>query len=243
MKMRAITGVLLLLASLQALAQQNFASISFGASLPLGDYGLTEDLSSSGYASTGGAIKFDAGYFPTSYLGIGGAFTFGSNYGIRDSLMQDMITWVVENASSVIDIPEDAEIIYGSGFWNNISLFLGPHFSVRTSQRIYLDLRVLAGVSVLRPPDQELNIVYDGTEIHSVVSNQKLSLGLTAGGGLRFVLNEALALRLGVDLTQARARFYYTFNLFQGVAEDVPPVEADFYVRTVELMVGLAYAF
>lgn len=152
MEMRRITWVIVLFLSVSAYGQQNFASISFGACLPQGDYALTGDLSSNGYAKPGGAIKFDAAYFPGSYLGIGGSFSFGSNYGISDSLMQDMLDYVVENASSVIDIPEDAEKLYGSGFWNNISLYLGPHFSFRASQRLYFDLRVLAGISILRPP-------------------------------------------------------------------------------------------
>jgi opacity protein-like surface antigen len=241
--MRFIAWIVIFFLSLPLLGQQNFASISFGASLPLNAYGSTGDLSSNGYARTGGAIKFDAGYFPTSYLGIGGSFSFNSNYGIRDSLLQDMIDHVEEYGSNIIEIPEDAEIVYGSGFWNNIGVFLGPHFSARLSQRLYADLRVLGGISVLRPPDQELIINFDNTEIHSRVSNHKLTFGLTAGGGFRFKLNEDLALKLGVDFTQARARFDYTFELFSGVAEDIPPIEADFYVRTLDLMVGLAYAF
>lgn len=241
--MRRFAWIIILFLSLPAYAQQNFASISFGASLPMGDYGLTGDLASNGYARTGGAIKFDAGYFPGSYLGIGGSFSFGSNYAIRDSLLQDMITYVEENASSIIDIPEDAEIVYGSGFWNNISLFLGPHFSIRATQRLYFDIRALAGLSIVRPPDQELIIIFDATEIHSVVSNHKLSFGFTAGGGFRFKLNENLALKLGVDFSQAKSKFDYTFDLFSGVAEDVPPIQSDFYVRTLDIMVGLAYAF
>ena len=55
-------------------AQQNFASISFGASISLKDYAATGDLSSNGYARTGGTIKFDGAYFPVSYLGIGASF-------------------------------------------------------------------------------------------------------------------------------------------------------------------------
>ena len=225
------------------MGQQNFASISFGASLPQGDYGVTGDLSSNGYASTGGAIKFDAGYFPGSYFGIGGSFSFGSNYADSDSLRQDMIAHVVEHASSIIEIPEDADIVYGSGFWNNISLFLGPHFSIRATQRLYFDLRALAGISFIRPPDQELSISFDETDIFSTVSSDKVSFGFTAGGGLRYGLNDDLALKLAADFTQARARIDYAFDLFRDVAEDVPPIESDFYVKTVEIMVGLAYAF
>ncbi len=224
-------------------AQQNFASISFGAALPQGDYGRTNNLAASGYARTGGAIKFDAGYFPVSYFGIGGSFSFGSNYALRDSLLNDLITYIVENASSVIDILEDASIIYGSGFWNYINLFMGPHFSIRASQKLYFDFRALAGLSVLKSPDQELRISYPGVEIYSQTSKNKLAFGYAAGGGLRYMLNAGIALKLGVDYYQSRARFDYQFELFRNVAEDIPMVTSDFFIRTLELTAGLAYSF
>jgi len=244
--MRRLTWILILFLSLFSLAaygQQNFASISFGASLPQGDYASTGNLGTSGYAKTGGTIKFDGAYFPGSYLGIGGSFSFGSNYAERDSLIQDMVAYIEENASSIIDIPEDAEIIYGSGFWNYINLFLGPHFSIRATQSLYFDLRGLAGLTVLRAPDQDLRINFDETEIYTHTSGSKLAFGFTAGAGLRINLNSDLALKLSADYFQSKATFEYTFDLFQGVADDVPPLEADFYVRTVELTVGLAYSF
>lgn len=244
--MRRFTWILILFLSLFSLAasgQQNFASISFGATIPQGDYGETGDLSSNGYARTGGAIKFDAGFFPTSYFGIGGSFSFGSNYSVRDSLVQDMVSYIEENASSIIDIPEDAEIIYGSGFWNYINLFLGPHFSFRASQKLYFDFRGLAGLTVLRAPDQDLRINFDGTEIYTHSTRSRLAFGFTAGGGLRYNLNSDLALKLAADFFQSKAQFEYTFDLFQGVAEDIPPLNSEFFVRTVELTVGLAYSF
>jgi opacity protein-like surface antigen len=229
--------------SLKAAGQQNYASISFGASLPLEEYAATGDLSANGYARTGGSIKFDAGYFPVSYFGIGGSFSFGSNYAARDSLLKDMTAYVEQNAGSVVEIPDDADIIYGSGFWNYINLFMGPHFSVRATQRLYFDFRGLAGLSVLRPPDQELTILFDGTELYSRVSNQKLALGLSAGTGLRYMLNSNIALKLGVDFNRTRARFDYTFDLFRQVAEEIPIVQSDFPVSTIEFSAGLAYSF
>ncbi len=241
--MRRFVWVFVLFLSASVYGQQNFASLSFGASLPQGGYGETGDLATSGYAKSGGTIKFDGAYFPTSYLGIGGSFSFGSNYGMSDSLMQDMIDYVEKN-SSIIDIPEEAAIFYSNGFWNNISILIGPHFSARATQRLYFDIRVLGGISILRPPDQEINISWDGNEIHTVVNNSKVSFGFTAGGGLRYKLNENLALKLGVDFVQAKAKFDYTFELFEGiVTEPIPPLPAEFFVRTVDVMIGLAYAF
>ncbi|MEA3461215.1 MAG: hypothetical protein U9R49_04985, partial [Bacteroidota bacterium] len=200
--MRKAIGILILIvatATLQLMAQQNFASISFGASMPLNDYAATGDLSSNGYANNGGAIKFDAGYFPVSYFGIGGSFSFGSNYARRDSLVNDIISYIETNTPGGIDIPEDAEILYGSGFWNYINLFIGPHFSIRASQQLYFDFRVLGGLSIIRPPDQELTITYDEVSIYSRTSYNNVAFGFTAGGGIRYKFNEVLALKLGVD--------------------------------------------
>lgn len=229
--------------SLAVNGQQNFASISFGATIPQGEYAGTGDLTSNGYARTGGAIKFDAGFFPVSYFGIGGSFSFGSNYAVRDSLIQDMVGYIEDNASSIIDIPEDAEIIYGSGFWNYINLFLGPHFSIRASQRLYFDFRGLAGLTVLRLPDQDLRINFDGTEIYTHTSKTNVAFGFTAGAGFRYNLNSDLALKFAADYFQSKAQYEYTFELFQGVADDIPPLASVFHVRTIELTVGLAYSF
>ncbi len=244
--MRRITWIgicILSLVSLSVSGQQNFASISFGTSIPLNAYPQTGDLSSGGYAKTGGTIKFDGAYFPGSYLGIGGSFSFGSNYAQQDSLVKDMIIYLEENAGAITEIPDDAEVIYGSGFWNYINLFIGPHFSIRASQRLYFDFRGLAGMTVLRAPDQDLRINFDETEIYTNSNGSKIAFGFTAGGGLRINLNSDLALKLSADYFQTKAKFTYTFDLFRDVADEVPPLDAEFYVKTVELTVGLAYAF
>jgi len=238
-----IFTLLLAIASLPALSQQNFASISFGASLPQGDYATWGDLSSNGYAKSGGAIKFDAGYFPVSYFGIGASFSFGSNYAYRDSLLRDMVTYIEENAANIIDIPDDADILYGSGFWNYVNVFIGPHFSIRATQKLYFDFRVLAGISFIKPPDQELRINFDDTNIYTTTSHNSVSFGLLAGGGLRYKLNSNLALKFGVDYYQSKSKFTYNFELFRDVAEDVTPLDSEFLIQTLELTIGLAYSF
>ena len=242
--MRKAIGILILLAAtatMQLMAQQNFASISFGASVPLNDYAATGDLSSNGYANTGGAIKFDAGYFPVSYFGIGGSFSFGSNYAKRDSLVNDIISYIETNTPGGIDIPEDAEILYGSGFWNYINLFIGPHFSIRASQNLYFDFRALGGLSIIRPPDQELTITYDDNYIYSHTSYNNVAFGFTAGGGIRYKFNSVLALKLAADFVQTKARNTYTFEL--DGAEDIPPIDAEFNIQALEITIGLAYSF
>jgi len=226
---------------MQVFSQQNFASISFGATLPRGDYAETGDLSGNGYATTGGAIKFDGGYFPVSYFGIGASFSFGSNYALSDSLAKDIIAYIEDNASGPIDIPENAEVQYGSGFWNYINLHVGPHFSIRASQRLYFDFRALGGLSIIRAPNQELTIRYNGDYIYTRSSYNNAAFGWTAGGGVRYKFNENLALKLSVDYVQTRSKNTYTFDLVQSL--DVPPLEAEFYIKALELTAGLAYSF
>jgi len=244
-EMRKAIGILILImtaASTQLLAQQNFASISFGASISLDDYATTGDLSSNGYARTGGTIKFDGAYFPVSYLGIGASFGFGSNYVLRDSLVNDMVAYIEDNTGA-IDIPDDAEILYGSGFWNYFNLFIGPHFSIRASQKLYFDFRALAGLSIIRPPDQELTITYDGTSIYNRTDYSSAAFGWTAGGGIRIMLNSNLALKLSGDFVQTKSKNTYTFGLYEGIIEDIPPLDAEFLIRTLEVTAGLAYSF
>jgi len=242
---KTITIFILFLATGSAglFAQQNFASISFGASIPQGDYAATGNISSNGYARTGGAIKFDGGYFPTSYFGIGASFSFGSNYALRDSLVKDMVAYIEDNTPGGIEIPEDAEILYGSGFWNYFNLFIGPHFSVRATQKLYFDIRGLAGLSIIRPPDQELTITYDGNSIYNRTSYNNVAFGFTAGGGIRIMLNDNIALKLSGDFVQTKAKNTYTFGLYEGIIENIPPVDAEFFIRSIEVTAGLAYSF
>lgn len=242
---KAISFLIIFLAasSLYLMAQQNYASISFGASIPQGDYASTGDLSSSAYANTGGAIKFDAGYFPVSYFGIGGSFSFGSNYANSDSLIADVIAYIEDNSAGGIDIPEDAEVLYGTGFWNYVNLHMGPHFSIRASQLIYFDFRALFGLSIIRAPSQELTIVYDENEFHTRSSYNNVAFGLTAGGGMRIMLNSNLALKLSCDYVQTKAKNTYTFDLLEGVTDEVPPLDAEFPIQAVEVTAGLAYSF
>lgn len=245
-EMRKISWILILImagSSLQLIAQQNFASISFGASIPQGEYASTGNLANSGYANTGGAIKFDAGYFPVSYFGIGGSFSFGSNYANRDSLLQDVVAYIEENAAGGIEIPEDADVLYGSGFWNYINLHVGPHFSIRASQSIYFDIRGLFGLSIIRAPNQELTIVYNENEFYTRSSYNNAAFGFTTGGGVRIMLNSNLALKISADYIQTKAKNTYTFDLFEGVTDEVPPLDAEFKIQALEITAGLAYSF
>jgi len=241
MMMTRFSWVLILFLSAPLIAQENFVSISFGISLPQGDYAGTGDLASNGYAKTSGAIKFDAGYFPSSYLGIGGSFSFGSNYAIKDSIRNDIRRHILTHIPGT-GIPDDS-ITYATGFWNYINLFIGPHFSMRPAERVYLDFRVLGGLSILRPPDQEFIAIINGEEIRSFTSSNALSLGGVASVGMRYKLNDKLALKLEADYMSTlitKVVFDYDFRFAGDV---IPPVESELTVSAVELMVGLAYAF
>jgi hypothetical protein len=241
--MGRLIGILFVIISLPAAAQQNFVSISFGTSLPLGNYGSTGSLDINGFASPGGVIKFDAGYYPVTYLGFGATFSFGSNYAVRDSILSSMVRYIEANSVILQQIPDDAEIIYATSFWNHIDLLVGPVFSVRLSKRLYLDFRALFGPTVFRPPGEELRILFDDSELRSSLASNLLLFGVNGGTGLRIKLNDAISLKLGAEYYRSRARFPYEFSLLGDMPDNIPPLEADLLIQTIELSAGLAYSF
>ena len=57
------------------------------------------------------------------------------------------------------------------------------------------------------------------------------------------MLNSNLALKLSGDLVQTKSKNTYTFGLYEGIIEDIPPLDAEFFIRTLEVTAGLAYSF
>ncbi len=224
-------------------AQQNFASISFGGSLPMNSYSETGDLASKGYASPSGAIKFDAAFYPVSYLGIGTTASFGSNYALKDSLLNDMLGHIEQTGALDGPIPGSAGVFFGSGFWNYLNLMAGPNFTFRPTKRLYFDFRGLVGLTILIPPQQEMRLVLTDQEVRAGLSGTNLSLGYTAGMGIRYRLNTGIAVRLAADYFRSRTSMDYYFKLIENSTRDLQGVDASFAVETLELSAGLAYYF
>lgn len=208
----------------------------------MGDYAATGDLATDGYARTGGGIRFDGAFFPNSYFGIGATFSLGSNYALGDSLRPDIVEYIRDNSSGG-GLPPDAEIYFRSGFWNYANLFIGPHFSVRASQRLYFDFRILGGMSFIRLPQQELQVEYNDEYIYSRSDRNKLSLGFSGGAALRFQLSDDLALRVAADYMQTGLKTTYDFSLFTELVGELPPLDAAISMRCMEYSLGLAYSF
>ena len=57
------------------------------------------------------------------------------------------------------------------------------------------------------------------------------------------MLNSNLALKLSGDFVQAKSKNTITFALFEGIVSDIPPIDSEFFIRTVEVTAGLAYSF
>ncbi|MEZ5069718.1 MAG: outer membrane beta-barrel protein [Bacteroidales bacterium] len=231
--------LLLAVAILPVRSQQNFSSFSFGGSLPLGDFRGMNELPIQGFARPGTSIKFDGGYFPGSYLGIGASFSFSSHTVDADSLFSQIVRYVKQNVD--FSALEGTEFDHETGFWNAISLFLGPLYSVRASQRLYLDFRVLAGPTVVRVPEQTLRFSTGGGQVYTRIQDEGIFFGTTGGAGFRYRINERVALKGGLDFFRVSSRSTARYEAFFEVLGAIPDLERKMTLQTLDFSLGLAY--
>jgi len=236
-----VLAAILLLSDLNG--QQSFSSLSFGGVVPLGASTGTGSVTTEGYGSTGAVIRLDAAYFPSSYFGLGATLSFGSNKMRKDVLCADLTDYLNSNnlvADQIID-PEYS--FSGLDFRSYANLMAGPDFSMRTSQRIYLDFRLLGGFSFFSAPEMKMMISDALHEITTNLKSSQVAPGFTGGLGLRYETPSGFVLRLAADYFHSRTHMIYSFSVPEDSDEVIPSVEASYPVTTLEFTLGIAYSF
>lgn len=234
---------LLLLPLITIQGQENYTSFSLGPTIPLGAYSKTGALSGNGYAAGGGIIRLDGAFFPQGYLGLGATFSFGSNYIFRDTLVEGLIDYLNATGSASEQLVNPEYRVNGINIWNYVNIMTGPVFSIRPSQRIYIDFRVLGGLSFFNASSITINIYDAEQQIEARPSANKISLGYTLGTSFRYTLNNGIILRLAVDYYQAGEKLDYDFNMLDLSGREIDPLHAEFSVLNIETTLGIAYSF
>jgi len=215
-------------------------SLSMGASIPVGDFADTVDLYKSGFAGTNFVLNFDGAYFFLPYLGLGGTFSFGSNYGGGEEL-QKLIIEEIPSKFPELSIPFDT--VCNIGQWNYVNLMVGPQISVLLNN-IALDFKALAGLSFITSPEREVTLQLTDGEFTSSQENRQLNFGYILGSGFRFGVGRSTAIRLSADYFHSKSSFEIK-NAYQtnGTHDDLPGDEYKLAINSIHVALGIAYNF
>ncbi|MBA7518768.1 hypothetical protein ES705_10841 [subsurface metagenome] len=225
--------------------QKGFMSLSMGASIPVGDFAKSENLYKNGFAETNFVLNFDGAYFFTTYLGIGGTFSFGSNYGGGEDLQNKIKKEIPEILKEFpeLSLPFEPEYNFNIGQWNYVNLMIGPQISVLLNN-IGLDFKVLGGLSFITSPEREVTLQLTDGEFASSQENRQLNFGCILGSGFRFGVGRNTAIRLSADYFYSKSSFEIK-NSYQtdGILTDLRNDKYKLPITSVHVALGIAYNF
>lgn len=222
--------------------QNGFMSLSMGASVPVGDFAKSENLFKNGFAGINFVLNFDGAYFFTTYLGIGGTFSFGSNYGGGENL-QNRITEEIPLKFPELSIPFDTVYNFNIGQWNYVNLMAGPQILIPLNN-IGLEFKALAGLSFITSPEREVTLQLTNGEFSSSQENRQLNFGYILGSGLRFGLGRSYSIRFSVDYFYSKTSLEI-LNAYQtdSTPVDLPNDKYNLAITSVHAALGITYNF
>jgi len=248
--MKRISAFILFLFFLfNGFGQGGFMSLSMGASVPVGDFAKSENLYKNGFAETNFVLNFDGAYFFTTYLGIGGTFSFGSNYGggetlqnrITEEILKQISFWKSEFPG--LSIPFDTVYNFNVGQWNYVNLMAGPQILIPLNN-IGLEFKALGGLSFITSPEREVTLQLTDGEFSSSQENRQLNFGYILGSGLHFGLGRSYSIRFSVDYFYSKTSLEI-LNAYQtdSTPVDLPNDKYDLAITSLHATLGITYNF
>ena len=236
---RIVLVLAILIFGMYGHTQDSFLSISMGASIPLNDYATTDKILVSGYAGTNFVLNFDASYILVPFFGIGGTFSFGSNYTEANALKNQVVD-IFRELYPTFPIPEDSEVEVTLGPWRYVNLMVGPQLSFPIAI-MQLDLRALGGVSFVMPPDRDLSVTTPDGDYISSQTGQLVNFGYLIGGGIRFGMRGATSIRIAADYFHSKPSLEVKNEFLRDNIIEKQKYDMD--LNTLHVTVGLAFNF
>lgn len=239
---KTITLLIPVILGLDLYSQDSFLGLSMGASIPFGEYASSSDPFTDGYAGTNFVLNFDGSYIVVPFVGIGGTFSFGSNYADEESFKETILTGLNDKYNQ-ISFPsiENAEFEINMGRWTYVNLMFGPNISVPLSF-IHIDLRALGGISFLTPPEREATITWPGDQISTSQSTQVIHFGYLLGAGLRIARRGTTGIRLAADYYSCNPNMEITTE-HPLIADQEETIGFDLPIHTLNITLGLSFNF
>lgn len=212
-------------------------ALSFGAAIPQGDFASTEKLLNNGFALKGFTGEYSGAYYLTDYFGLAGNVIYASN-----SLDGDALSALLEQ--EIPDsIPSNSDAVLTIGIWKQISLTVGPQFTLPISTNLFLDAYALAGINFVLAPQMDLSVVVDDEWFYRTLKVQNVSYVFDLGVALRYNFNESYGLRIYSSYFQSKAKGTGLKQVSDALGNDAVTEETDFSttIQSIHVGIGLVY--
>lgn len=173
-------------------------SLSFGPSIPLGEFGSKDiDNQYAGFAKTGLMVEFSYNQKLGKYFGI--TFINRSQSHFMDAqALSDAYAQLFPGLGNSVE----------SAYWSNSTLMLGASSSIPITKTISFESRLMFGFATAKSPDM---FVHFGNNVNKawVHQNDVTSFALTSliGAGFKFDVTKSFSLLLNVDVQGLKPEF------------------------------------
>jgi len=178
---------------------KNFVGVSFGASVPTGDFSKADAgtfnnwNNSAGFAKTGLSIGVEGAYYFLPNLGLAGVLNFSNHGGFSNM-----------DAAKLGDSYTDAfgvayTTVSTSGQYNSLSFLVGPQLSFPLN-KLTIDVRIVGGLlKSISTPTMTVQLEDQVDPTFKQVSSGASAFGWQAGAGLRYALTDKVGLLFRAD--------------------------------------------
>jgi hypothetical protein len=234
------------MAALQLYSQdESYLGISVGTAFPQGQFS-EKNFSNpeAGYANNGFIVTFDGAIFPDYYLGIGATISYVSNSPDKNLYKADLISDVMERYPELADFEDN--MVFDFGAWRYLNFHVGPTVTIAAGQ-FNFDVRALAGLSMVWPPNLDLQINSQEDEIFSSKTNPGAisTIGFTIGGGIRYAMKSGYVIRINSDYTNCKPAIEIFENVMESfqTGQEMESRKIEKPIKNIQLGIGIAYNF
>jgi len=241
-KISFLISILIIAGSLYA--QHNYVGLSMGASVPFGTYSAEKSSNTTGYALPSFTLSFEADYSFSPYLSLSAIANYGMNGISEEELKNDLIAYFRELYPAVPSpLPPDAEVNFIINQWTYVNLMAGPTASLPVSSFIF-QLRALAGLSFIMPPERDLQVQYSNTTLRAHSQGQSLKFGYLLGAGIIYKGNSRTGIRIGADYFSTNSVVELEHRYDDSIGpEDINSDEVEIPVTAMNITMGIVTYF
>lgn len=234
--MKRILIILMVVSSIALNAQDNHMAISMGLAMPLGDFATTGKFLENGYTDPGFNLNIDGCYIPTWYFGIGGNISF-STFGLQEEKVKNDLIDLIQTIPEIPGL--DTVTNFNADTWSYANFLVGPVFALPVG-KFQFNAKALFGLSVLMPPSNALDFIYNGEEYTTYNELQNARFGMLFGADIIYKLSSTYSMKIGADYFRSKTKYDVSFDY---VETEITSFTSNVQVEAMHFTLGIAYLF